>query len=382
MAIESRPVTFSFAGVSSADLGGDVFHDMPLRVHYLEIYANPAHVWAQAAGKQTYETLLAATPPETSPFIMNYYVPSKAIGTKYGISSAASGLYPLGASQQSYGVSFYRREYRKYANYVGGKQSSVVTVTGEWEPVTFSGIGTHIRDMNVQSGHTYEYVAYPSTSVHYEVRAVNQTTGGSTVTVGFPCWSITELTETDQTIEGSPTVKKVYQADLNNIWLLKFGLDSGAQSQNLARSEIQTLGAYPRYSQGLLNAASGSISCYLGSEVIPFDSEGGYVERLWAGIDNPGNVPSTNSGAAMLRAWKKFVYSKNPKLLKDMKGDSWIVQIESSSATPSNYIYGQPTQISFAWKQIATRDYAVIYGDGATMLPTLGQVGSRWIPVD
>jgi hypothetical protein len=373
MAQYTRPISFSFAGVSSASIGDDVFHDMPLQVDYLEIWNDPSHVWAQETTKQTYETLLTDAAKAESPIILNYY-PSDSAGNLYGSSLASSGVYPLGANQQSSGVSFYRREYRKYRNSIGGVVS-FAEVTGEWEPVSFSGIGTHIRDMNVQSGHTYEYIAYPSAVKNAQVQS-------DPVTISFPCWSITELTETNQTIAGSPTVKKVYQADLNNIWLLKFSLDSGAQAQNIARSEIQTLGTYPRYSQGLLNAASGSISCYLGSEVIPFDSEGGYIERLWAGIDNPGSVPSTNPGAAMLRAWKKFVYSKNPKLLKDMKGDSWIVQIESSSVTPSNYIYGQPTQISFSWKQIATRDYAVIYGDGAVELPTLGQVGSRWIPVD
>ena len=83
----------------------------------------------------------------------------------------------------------------------------------------------------------------------------------------------------------------------------------------------------------------------------------------------------------MLKAWKAFAYSKNPKLLKDMKGQSWIVQLESPTCTTNNYIYGHPTQISFSWKQIASRDGAVIYGDGLTELGVPGQCGSRWLPI-
>jgi hypothetical protein len=386
MATNSTKVSFKFAGVSMGNAASDIFHDMQLKVHYLEVYNDAGHVFAQAnlsssvLAKVNYQTLVNAANFSSSPILLNYYE-DVATQNIYGMGEADGGIYPLGSQQQSTAVSIYRREYAKYQRKGSSGTVETSTVTGEWEPVSYGGIGTHVRDMNVQSGHSYQYVAYPSSIDNAEVNGASTEDGGSVVRMGFPCWSLTELQEVTSDLADTPTIKKVYKADLANVWLLKFALETGATAQNVARSEIQTLGMYPRYSQGLLNAASGSISCYLGSEVIPYDAEGGYIERLWSGIDDPSAVPLTNPGVAMLRAWKLFAYSKNPKLLKDMKGDSWIVQIESPSTTPSNYIYGQPTQISFTWKQVASRDSAIIYADGTTVLPTLNEAGSRWAPV-
>ena len=69
----------------------------------------------------------------------------------------------------------------------------------------------------------------------------------------------------------------------------------------------------------------------------------------------------------MLQQWRKVAFSRNPKLLRDMKGQGWIVQIISSSNTTSNYIKNQPDTISFSWKQIADIEGAVIYGLGGSV---------------
>ena len=66
----------------------------------------------------------------------------------------------------------------------------------------------------------------------------------------------------------------------------------------------------------------------------------------------------------MLNQWRKMAYSRNPKLLKDNKGQSWIVQIFSSSNTPYSHYVNQPDKISFSWKQINTTDKSIIYGKG------------------
>jgi hypothetical protein len=387
-----RALRLTFGGVERPlDAGSNVLRDAQMQVRYFEIYNNADHDFVQASAKTNYSDLMNAVTANvagnsdlvsaSSPVVQNYYVDSDA-SSKYGVVSAATGIYPLGSDQPSLSVSLYRREYNKYTQPSSGKTATVV---GQWEPVSYAGIGSHIRDMNVQSGHSYQYIAYPSSLQNAGVYATNTTVttsgGANVIGMGFPCWSLTELTEITGEIADTPTIKHVYKADLDNVWLLKFGAETGAETQNIARSEIQTLGTYPKYSQGQLNAGSGTISCWLGSEVIPFDGEGGYIERLRPAIDDPASTYSTNQGAAMLKAWKKFVYSKNPKLLKDMKGQSWIVQIDGASATASNYIYGQPTQISFSWKQVASRDSAVIYAEGATVAPTQNQAGSRWYPV-
>ena len=144
------------------------------------------------------------------------------------------------------------------------------------------------------------------------------------VHTGWQAWSITELHPVDN------SGKKFY-AGSDDVWLFNLNLESGAQAQNLSRNEQQTLGTFPRYSQGRRNYVSGDISCLLGSQVIPASyakkkmsesGQTGYVERLLFDLN-----PTSNEKIDMLKAWRKVVYSNNPKLLKDRAGQSFLIKI-------------------------------------------------------
>ena len=79
----------------------------------------------------------------------------------------------------------------------------------------------------------------------------------------------------------------------------------------------------------------------------------------------------------MLRKWREIAFSPNPKLLKDIKGQSWIVQVISNNNTPQNFYKNQPDTISFSWKQIDDVDNIVITGDGLAS-PVPGRPDSIW----
>ena len=117
------------------------------------------------------------------------------------------------------------------------------------------------------------------------------------------------------------------------------------------------------------NSETGSVSCLLGSEIISGKrQEGsnelkGYQERLRSARELSGTTTSGNNAIDMLKAWREFVQSKNPKLLKDVKGQSWIVQIVSSQNTPMAHVQGQPDTISFSWTQIGDTDNIIITGN-------------------
>jgi hypothetical protein len=86
--------------------------------------------------------------------------------------------------------------------------------------------------------------------------------------------------------------------------------------------------------------------------------QGGYIERL------PFNKHLTsNESIDMLNAWRKVCYSGNPKLLKDNKGQKFLIQITSSSNTPSAST-GQciPDKIDFSWVEIGSADNIVVTG--------------------
>ena len=98
-------------------------------------------------------------------------------------------------------------------------------------------------------------------------------------------WSLTELIPIENEVN-APIIKKTYKADIENIWLFKYGLNTGAETQNLSKTEISTLGTYPKIGYGIKNYVSGDVSCYLGSEIIPYNEQG-YIERMRDSISTP-----------------------------------------------------------------------------------------------
>ena len=84
----------------------------------------------------------------------------------------------------------------------------------------------------------------------------------------------------------------------------------------------------------------------------------------------------------MLEEWKKFVASKNPKLLKDIKGQSWIVQITSGSNTTKNFYLNQPDTINFQWKQVEDTKNVIIYSEIDRIYEEKEEYGSSlWEPI-
>ena len=65
----------------------------------------------------------------------------------------------------------------------------------------------------------------------------------------------------------------------------------------------------------------------------------------------------------MLQEWRKIVASKNPKLIKDRKGQAFIAQVTSGSNKPTDHIGYQPDKINFSWTQIASLDDTIITGN-------------------
>ena len=260
---------------------------------------------------------------------------------------------------------------------------------GEWEPVVLQSNLTYLRDYNITNGRSYQYIIYPDTDfesknlinqqqfANYDGRvfkedpnipgqgslvpgtAADVQTAGERVSTHWNEWSLIELEPITNKLD-LPIVKQAYHAKMDQLWLFRFSLETGTQAQNISRSEFQTLGQYPKVGYGKMDYASGEVSALLGSEIIPY-SYSRYIERKPEARNRP---LSTNEKAALLKQWQKLVSSKNPKLLKDIKGQSWIVQIFSSSSRAKNFYYNQPDTITFQWKQIADPSNVIIYGEG------------------
>ena len=293
--------------------------------------------------------------------------------------------------QSLYSISIYKKEI--WYNRETGKPME----QDVWTPVVLENASGTIRDFNIGNNRYYKYV----------FRLVENKTGGNVeyqsgiivpIKTNWQGWSITELHETDD--------PKVFTAAPKDVWKFKYNISNGAQTQNIAKTQQETLSRYPIFSHGVKNAVGGSVTCLLGREMInadytnkewvyeqdpntsepnfiwrenngPFENLGGYRERLGRVQNFCGTNPdylsasvlgfrnlTSNEAVDMLDKWRDVCYSGNPKLLKDQKGQTFIIQITDPSNTTNESWEKMPEEISFSWIEIAdAKDCRIIQAE-------------------
>lgn len=289
--------------------------------------------------------------------------------------------------------SIFKREYKKLHRYKNGHLENKILIGNKWDPVaidlkptkTNTETGEKVNsislfDFNIKSGCSYQYAIFPGdySASMIQVPYIYANTGkteneqstyddivgwrpffsrlSKPVRSAFQYWSIVNLIPTQEDSQIGTDIG-TYVADTDNVWMFKYQVESGSLTQNISKNELSTLGQYPKIGIGKKNFLSGAVSCYLGSEIIPL-SKVGYIERTPASRKVP---LSTNEKAFMVEKWREFVASGTPKLLRDAKGQSWIVQIMDGSTTTNEAISIRPDMINFSWRQIADTNDVIIY---------------------
>lgn len=314
-------------------------------------------------------------------------------GEEMVATAAAEGIF--NADQSLYAVSVYKKEIW-YDREAGKSMEDPV-----WTPVALNESSNIIRDFNIGNNRYYKYV----------FRLVENKAGGGVeyqsgiivpIKTSWQGWSITELHETDD--------PKVFTASPKDVWKFKYNISNGAQTQNVAKTQQDTLSRYPIFSHGVKNAVGGSVTCLLGREMInadytnkewvyeqdtkqdtntsepsfiwtetngSFKNLGGYRERLGRVQNFCGANPdylsasvlgfrnlTSNEAVDMLDKWRDVCYSGNPKLLKDQKGQTFIIQITDPSNTTNESWEKMPEEISFSWIEIAdAKDCRIIQAE-------------------
>lgn len=280
---------------------------------------------------------------------------------------------------------------------------------GDWEPVIVGESFQQIYDFNISADKSYQYILYPINKADTEDSTIGiaaQTFAnydrivwkpskeaegqgqfikgqlsdshlrGGVIPVSWDYWSISELEPLDFDSD-VPIIKNAYSVNTDQIWFFKYSLEVGSQTQNISRNEFSTLGQFPKFGLGASNYLSGEVTALLGSEIIYYTGTD-YVERLVKARSNP---LSTNEKVLMLERWRKLVASKNPKLLKDSKGQSWIVHIVSSTNSPKVGYYKQPETINFSWKQVESTEGVLIYNEDVDLTTYTKNKGTlEWVP--
>ena len=267
------------------------------------------------------------------------------------VISDKQGLGVLNISSKEQGIDVFKQEIDKDGNAL----TSLELVAKNLRSYKF-------RDYNVSNHRHYRYFIYLSPTEQPPTEQKDKKIIYKTsfdIYTDWQQWSITELHPTDESM-------KTFTANPEDVWLFNLNIDSGAQAQNVSFNEVQTLGVYPRISQGKGNYVSGSVSCLLGSDVISVGealkrglslSDAGYLE-----MRKYSSSITSNQRVDMLKAWRKLVASKNPKLLKDREGQSFLVSLSNSTNKPMDAARLQPNTINFNWTQIGTLDGVTIVG--------------------
>ena len=310
-------------------------------------------------------------------------------------NKTASDIYPpeglANIENSIYAISVYKKEIWYDRNNNQPMEQSL------WHPVALNVSERLIRDFNVGNNRYYKYA----------FRLVKNRIDGSMeypasliipMKTNWQGWSITELHSTDD--------PSVFYASPKDVWKFKYNISNGAQTQNISKTQQDTLSRYPVFSHGVKNAVGGSVTCLLGREMINADytnaeweykqsssttehvlewekqpgklqNLGGYKERLGRmdGYCNKNeeylsatslgfrNLTS-NEAVDMLDKWREVCYSGNPKLMKDQKGQSFIIQITDPSNTTNETWERMPEEISFNWIEIDdAKNCRVIQGE-------------------
>lgn len=122
----------------------------------------------------------------------------------------------------------------------------------------------------------------------------------------------------------------IYSVDENNIWQFDLQMQNGGITQNLNKTSYNTFGKYARTNKSNNSYASGTLTCLFGET-----SNFAYYED-----------------ADKLENWSEFINNGNMKLLKDIKGNAWIIDIMESSVKPDDNFLEIPSTLSFSWVQL------------------------------
>lgn len=177
---------------------------------------------------------------------------------------------------------------------------------------------TSIIDYNISNKITYQYYVFPITS---------STVGGSMYSDEIiPCWwnwSLTGLLPT--------TTDGLYYADTDNIWIFKGNISSGSITQNIDKTIYQGFTKYPKISVGNRNYVSGTLTCLIGSMV---------------------NASYSTETLARFKNFLSFIKSEGKKMLKDPKGNVYLVDTTENTFSIEDVISDQPVSASFNWAEI------------------------------
>lgn len=207
-------------------------------------------------------------------------------------------------------------------------------------------------DFNIVNNEFYHYLAAievpSSTGTRYVIYENKEDNGKlQYIKDKWESWSICNIKES--------TEDNIY-LQTGYVWKFRCGIENEDITQNLGVTTWDTLGKYSKVSKGVKNFASGSLSCLLGDmkEYTLYNSEDSIEKNQYYQYTEKYN---TNNWYAResekFNKWNDFCNDGNLKLLKDKKGNAWIIQIIDNPTASINSISNiEQTTITFSWQEV------------------------------
>lgn len=181
---------------------------------------------------------------------------------------------------------------------------------------------TSIIDYNVKNNTNYRYQVFAETPSFLSQPLITS----DYAVPNWWNWSLIGLETTN--------TNNFYYVDTNNVWLFDTELTSDALTQNVDRNTFENFTQFPKITISAKNYISGGIT---------------------ACINNPNNNVYSDT-VKMENDFNTFINNGEIKLLRDRKGNGWVVETMSNEFTTTDKSVEQIIQISFKFTQIGNSD--------------------------
>lgn len=220
--------------------------------------------------------------------------------------------------------------------------------------------GFDFVDSNIASG---EYYIYNVIKDDPTLEGYKQWMLEDYVTANFEGWLMQDLIKQD---DGT------YATD-DDLWKYTYAISSGAITQNIGATYTDSLSRYGKVTYSDKNYASGTLTALLGEvkhyKVLPtgiLDTghRVNYTERI--------GTSEYDTEVDKLKKWKKFITNGNYKILKNPKGEVFIIAI-TASPTYDNHDTSnlKQTTITINWTEIMDQSKTLVLNTIAAKAPVV-----------
>lgn len=177
-------------------------------------------------------------------------------------------------------------------------------------------------DYNISNKKEYVYYVFPETE-----NTVGEPMKSEPISTYWCNWSLIGIKENG--------AENTYYADTDNIWLLEMNLSSGDMNQNIDKQVYDNFTTYPKVSVGERNYITGTVTCLLGSIL---------------------SATQDDDTSDRMTKFSNFIKNKDKKILKDRKGNIFLIDTIGNSFKTIDNVYCQSTYINFSYVQIGSTD--------------------------